>query len=281
MSTHSEQTHETLLRSGYRADFLGTGVELPALGAAIGDDAVLLEGSEVIPYTHFSLSLSVSRRLARWVGWNIDGADLLLLSRTGLDFAKDPWLPADTQVGNELYEGNSLDRGHVARRSDLLWGELPEAQQANRDSFYYGNIAPQMDDFNQSRQEGIWGRLENALYEDVDVQDLRASVFAGPVFGPADRLYRDVALPSEYWKLLVFQGNGVLKARAFLLTQDLDQLRAVLALDEFRIYQITIEELESRTLLHFPQAVHEAGTLPAVRAMSERKPLAVTSDIFW
>jgi hypothetical protein len=117
--------------------------------------------------------------------------------------------------------------------------------------------------------------------KDVDVQDLRASVFAGPVFGPADRLYRGVALPSEYWKLLLFREQGVVKARAFVLTQDLDQLRAVLALDEFRVYQITMAELESRTLLHFPQAVHEAGTLPAVRAMSERKPLAVTSDIFW
>jgi endonuclease G len=157
---------------------------------------------------------------------------------------------------------------------------LPEAQQANHDSFY-GNIAPQMDDFNQSSQDGLWGRLENALYEDVDVQDLRASVFAGPVFRSDDRLYRDVALPAEYWKLLVFREQEVLKARAFLLTQDLDQLRAVLALDEFRVYQITIAELESRTLLHFPQAVQVAGTLPAVRAMSVRKPLAVTSDIFW
>ena len=158
---------------------------------------------------------------------------------------------------------------------------MPEAQQANRDSFYYANIAPQMDDFNQSHRDGLWGRLENALYEEVDVQDLRASVFAGPVFGSDDRVYRDVALPAEYWKLLVFQEHGVLKARAFLLTQDLDRLRAVLALDEFRVYQITIVELESRTLLHFPQAVHQTGTLPAVRAMSERKPLAVTSDIFW
>ena len=281
MSTHTEQARETVLRTGYSADFLGTGVEVPTLDEIIRDDAVLLEGSEVIPYTHFSLSLSTSRRLARWVGWNIDGADLLLLSRAGLAFAKDPRLPAETQTGNELYAGNRLDRGHLARRSGLLWGERPEAQQANRDSFYYGNIAPQMDDFNQSSQDGLWGRLENALYEDVDVQDLRASVFAGPVFGPADRLYRDVALPAEYWKLLVFQEHGVLKARAFLLTQDLDQLRAVLALDEFRVYQITIGELESRTLLHFPQAVHEAGTLPAVWAMSERKPLAVMSDIFW
>ena len=281
MSANTEQTSETGLRSGYCTDFLGTGVEVPTLDAEIQDDAVLLEGSEVIPYTHFSLSLSTSRRLARWVGWNIDGAGLKLLSRSGINFAKDPRLPAATQSGNELYAGNRLDRGHLARRSDLLWGELPEAQQANRDSFYYGNIAPQMDDFNQSSQDGLWGRLENALYEDVEVQDLRASVFAGPVFRSDDRLYREVALPSEYWKLLVFQEHGVLKARAFLLTQALDQLRAVLALDEFRVYQITIAELESRTQLHFPQVVHESGTLPAVRAMSERRPLATTMDISW
>lgn len=87
----------------------------------------------------------------------------MLLSRTGLEFAEDPRLPAETQVGNELYARNSLDRGHLARRSDLIWGDVAEAQQANRDSFYYGNIAPQMDDFNQSSQKGIWGRLENVL----------------------------------------------------------------------------------------------------------------------
>jgi endonuclease G len=281
MSTNTEKSRESLLRTGYSADFLGTIVEVPFLDAAIGDDAVLWEGSEVIPYTHFSLSLSASRRLPRWVGWNIDGADLLLLSRNGIDFAKDPRLPAETQSGNELYAGNRLDRGHLARRSDLLWGELPEAQQANRDSSYYGNIAPQIDDFNQSSQDGLWGRLENALYEDVDVQDLRASVFAGPVFRPDDRLYRGVALPSEYWKLLVFLEDGVLKARAFLLTQDLDQLRAVLALDEFRVYQITIAELEARTQLHFPQEVHQAGALPAGWAMSERRPLGTAGDISW
>lgn len=247
----------------------------------IEGDAVVWEGSTIVPYTHFSLSLSASRRLARWVGWNIDGADLLLLSRTGLHITKDPRLPADTQVGNELYAGNSLDRGHLARRSDLLWGDVAEAQQANRDSFYYGNIAPQMDDFNQSGQEGIWGRLENALYEDVDVQHLRASVFAGPVFRPDDSVYRGVALPSEYWKLLVFRERGVLKARAFLLTQDLDHLQAELALDEFRVYQVSLGELQARTQLRFPEVVQEAGTLPVVRADASRKPLADAADIAW
>jgi endonuclease G len=113
---------ETLPRTGYAANFLGTRIDPPTLDAGIEGDAVEWEGATSIPYTHFSLSLSISRRLARWVGWNIDGAYLLLLSRTGIGFAKDPRLPAETQSGNELYAGNRLDRGHLARRSDLLWG---------------------------------------------------------------------------------------------------------------------------------------------------------------
>ena len=132
-----------------------------------------------LPYTHFSLALSKSRRFARWVAWNIDGSSIKLLSRNNLDFTKDPRLPAEAQAGNELYADNRLDRGHIARRADLLWGKTAEALQANRDSFYYSNITPQMDDFNQSSQQGVWGRLENALYEDVEVEGLGSASLAG------------------------------------------------------------------------------------------------------
>ncbi|MCW4466852.1 DNA/RNA non-specific endonuclease [Glutamicibacter sp. MNS18] len=269
-----------LSRAGYDPDFLKVSVAPPQLDAALEDDAVPVDGAVIIPYTHFSLVMSRSRQFARWVGWNIDGSRMLLLSRSGINFTKDSRLPGDLQIGNELYQGNRLDRGHLARRSDLLWGEMDEAWQANRDSFFYTNIAPQMDDFNQSRQNGIWGMLENALYDLVDVQDLRASVFAGPVFHVQDWPYRNVPLPAEYWKLLAYRENGILKARAFLLTQDLDQLRAVLALDEFRVYQITLPELEDRTQLRFPKVLHDADDFSA-DSLVARQPLDSRSDIFW
>ena len=283
MSAHSHESEATIPRSGYAPDFLGTWVGFPIMDPGMESDAVQWEGSEAIPYTHFSLALSKSRRFARWVAWNIDGSSIKMLSRSNLEFSKDPRLPADAQTGNELYIDNRLDRGHIARRADLLWGDQAEARQANKDSFYYSNITPQMEDFNQSSQQGIWGRLENALYADVEVERLRVSVFGGPVFREDDRIYRGTALPSEYWKLLAFQENGVLKARAFLLTQDLVQLRALLALDEFRVYQITLAELEARTQLRFPRTLHDAEPLPALAVpfFGERRPLASTSDIRW
>lgn len=269
--------------AGYDPDFLATRIAAPALGDAIEQDAVLFQGAEAIPYTHFSLSLSRSRRFARWVAWNIDGASLQRLSRTGRDFRTDPRIAASVQVGDELYSGNRLDRGHLARRADLLWGDPAEAAQANRDSFFYTNVAPQMDDFNQSRQGGVWGRLENALFDDVDVDNLRVSVFAGPVFHDDDRLYRGVPLPREYWKLLVFQDSGVLKTHAFLLTQNLDQLKVLLHLDEFRVYEISVAELQGRTCLRFPDHVHASDTIASLESLAAdaRKPLATTADIRW
>ncbi|MDQ0955955.1 endonuclease G [Streptomyces phaeochromogenes] len=266
--------------AGYDPGFLSERIEAPQLGAELARDAVLLNGSQVVPYTHFSLTQSKKRRLPFWVAWNIDGASLKRLSRQGIPFVKDPRLPANAQVGNELYENNRLDRGHIARRADLLWGSLPEAEKANTDSFFYTNITPQMDDFNQSSKNGLWGELEDAVFADVDVDDLKVSVFGGPVFQDDARTFRGVKIPREFWKVITFAENGTLKAKAFLLTQNLNQLEA-LELDEFRTFQITLGELEDRTHLRFPADLHKGDTLLVPEAAADRTPLEQLGDIQW
>jgi endonuclease G len=267
-------------RTGYDPDFLGSRVETPELDAAVRGDAVRLDGSDVISYTHFSLALSRARRFAFWVAWNIDGAAMRKLPRVGIDFVKDPRLPAETQVGNELYQRNRLDRGHLARRADLLWGGAAEAEQANIDSFFYTNITPQMDDFNQSSRAGVWGQLEDAVFADADVDDLLVSVFGGPAFRDDDRVHRGVALPREYWKVICFVAGNRLRCRAFLLTQNLDELEA-LALDEFRVFQVAVAEIEQRAHCRFPAALHIADTFVTQESVAHRSPLESTADINW
>jgi endonuclease G, mitochondrial len=100
--------------------------------------------------THFSLAMSAARRFCRWVAWNVDGSGLWQLSR-GDDFRLDEAYEPAQQVGDELYADNPLDRGHIARRADLLWSTREEAQRANEESFVFTNITPQLNDFNQSR----------------------------------------------------------------------------------------------------------------------------------
>src|SRR5205823_1118241 len=123
------------------------------------DYALTRAGAPVRDYTHFSLAMSASRRFCRWVAWNIDGNGLQQLSRTGLQFVLDTEYEDEHQVDDRLYAHDRLDRGHIARRADLLWGSREEAEQANVDSFFFTNITPQLDDFNQSKQHGLWGEL--------------------------------------------------------------------------------------------------------------------------
>lgn len=247
---------------------------------ATGRPAFAPQGAEdgsdqVAHHTHFSLVLSRTRGLARWVAWNIDGGDLKRLSRKGQRFGFDPLYPEDAQVGEEVYRDNDLDRGHIARRADLLWGPTAEAERANADSFFFTNISPQMNDFNQAARHGVWGRLEDAVFEGAQVDRLRVSVLGGPVLAEGDPTYRGVQVPREFWKVLAYEVEGELRVKAFLLTQDLDRLED-LDLREFATYEVGLDELTERSGVAFPEVLHT----PAAQSVEARR-VRRTTEIAW
>ena len=246
-----EVVEPELVRRGFSTSFVGGNVFFPKpLTPAVTDDLLVVDEETVFHYTHFSLAMSKTRKLARWVAWNIDGSSLKALSRNGISFQKDHQLPLDAQHGNELYRNNPLDRGHIARRADLNWGPLPEAQQANVDSFFYTNIAPQHQDFNQSRAGGIWGELENAVFADVNIEDLKVSLLGGPIFSADDPIHRGVQLPQSFWKAVYYReaGQVTVRVRAYVLTQaDLLNELEVLELPEFAVFEVSVSELQDLT----------------------------------
>ncbi len=238
------------IAAGYDPDFLpGQRIELPApASAAVEKDLAPTKAAErVRRYTHFSLAMSASR-----------------------------------QVDDKLYSKNRLDRGHIARRADLLWGTREEAEQANVDSFFFTNITPQLDDFNQSREHGLWGELENAIFEDVDVEDLRISVFGGPIFKDTDFPYRDTLVPRSFWKVVAYVEQGTLKAQAFVLTQDdLESKLPSLGLEQFKLYQVALGDLSAMTGLDFGDlakadtiSAHPGALAPEVRRIDARSQIA-------
>lgn len=238
-------------RSGFDPDFLGFPAPMPGMSLSIKRDAVNFGRAQTIPYTHFSVCLSARRRLARFVAWNIDGTRQVRLGRHG--FRLDPRIDANLQWDGALYRDNKLDMGHIARRADLAWGPVPEARQANRDSFCFTNIAPQHARFNQSSRGGLWGRLENLVLEEAASRDIRVSVIAGPVFGADDPEYRGARIPRDFWKMIAYRGaNDRLTAACFLLSQN-DLLSDIEAFDfdPFRLFQISVTELSERTTLDF------------------------------
>lgn len=238
--------------AGYDQNFLTEAVPTPELTEEIADDAFEHDGSHLIPYTHFSVCQSKSRTLPRFVAWNIDGGRLVSVDR-GNNFRRDPRVPDEFQADNALYRRNPYDRGHVARRADLNWGSRREAERANSDSFFYTNITPQHQSFNQSSRRGLWGELENAVFEDAKVEDLKVSVMGGPIFRDDDPEHRGVKIPRDFWKLLAFRdtADGEFKVAAYILSQREFVPTEILELDMFRLYQTSLSKLSEETDLDF------------------------------
>jgi endonuclease G, mitochondrial len=261
---------------GYDPSFLpGAAVPLPGASAAVtADYASTKDGEPVRHYTHFSLAMSASRRFARWVAWNIDGSAISKLPRKGIDFTIDDAYAPEFQVGEDLYSDNRLDRGHIARRADLIWGSPDEARQANEDSFFFTNITPQLEKFNQVGQHGLWGQLEDAIFADVKVDKLRVSLIGGPIYKANDLPYRDVLVPRSFFKVIAYVEEGNPRAKAFVLTQDdLEQNLEALGLEEFQVFQIRLADLEQATELDFGE-LKQHDTLAATRGPEEAAPRA-------
>ncbi|MCG7372400.1 DNA/RNA non-specific endonuclease [Pseudomonas luteola] len=236
-------------RPGYAADFLGEfSVPWPTMSDERAGDVLPVSGSAEnrLDYMHFSITMSASRRLAFYVGVNIDGAQSVSVERGKDRWSYDGRIPLEAQIGEDLYANNLLDRGHLVRREDPNWGN--EAEVANRDTFHFTNCSPQMAGFNQKN----WLDLENYLLENTRRWKERATVFTGPVFRDDDRRYRGVLIPSAFWKVVAFlSDDGKPSATAYMIDQssELGQLDA--AFGRFRTYQRSVRRIEQLTGINF------------------------------
>ncbi|MER2090356.1 MAG: DNA/RNA non-specific endonuclease, partial [Sporosarcina sp.] len=202
--------------TGYDTQFLGEDYEVPhpKFQSDLEQDIALLkDGSNVLQYTHFSIVMSKSRRLAYYTVVNIDGNQLMKIGRNDKWYL-DSRIETEYQCGPELYKNNSLDRGHLVRRLDPVWGD--SAEKANQDTFHFTNCAPQQSKLNQKS----WLDLENYILDNAEIANLKVTVFTGPVFRMDDVIYRGVQIPAEFWKIAVIvKKDGNLSATAYLQTQ--------------------------------------------------------------
>ncbi len=261
---------------GYDAAFLGLDLPLPS-SPTRAVDVVALD------YTHFSVILHRRRRLAELTAVCIDGRSIVDLAR-GDDWRLDARVPVSEQAGPELYADNPLDRGHLVRRRDPVWGT--DAAKANAETFTYTNAAPQVNTFNQSKD--LWVGLEDHVLSFADAGDLLVSVLTGPVFADDDLLYRGVQIPRMFWKIAAWSSEGSLACAAFLLDQGglLDALDLPSALPPppdlgpFRTFQLAVSQLTALTGLGLGQleSADRFTPQPGLRA-EDWTPLASTADI--
>jgi len=243
-------------RSGYSGDFLGDFV-VPWPSASSADDVfpVGTPGNR-LDYTHFSVSMSRSRRIALYVGVNIEGGSSVEIVRSQDAWAYDGRLPVEVeaQIGDELYRDNLLDRGHLVRRQDPNWGA--ESQAANQDTFHFTNCSPQMSAFNQK----TWLELEDFILGNTRRWKERATVFTGPVLRSDDPLYRGVQIPRAFWKVVAFLGDdGKPSASAYVIDQTRELGKLELMFGALRTYRRSVTQIEALTGIGFGELARYDG----------------------
>ena len=253
-------TEELMGRSGYDPDFLdGWNIPLPKcknkddmLKIKFGEDA----GSDELKYEHFSVVMSKPRRMPMLTAVNIDGKHSRSMPRESRWWF-DGRLDKEDQFGDELYYKHGLDRGHMVRREDPVWGKFEIAQTANRDTFHFTNSCPQMPGVNQV----TWVGLENYVLKHAKADEMRVSVFTGPFFTDNDLPFKEKYLiPLSFWKVVaIVLEDGRPSATAYKVSQEkeLSELEFVYA--GYKTYQISIKEVMKYSNIDFGSLIEYDG----------------------
>lgn len=228
-------------------------------------------------HSRYSFIFNEHRKLSLVTAHNIDGDTIIpegiIKRKNGFRF--DPDVSRQVQLDNDQgYKNNDWDRGHLVRRRSMHWGnDIAEAEMADRETFYWTNIAPQ----HHRLHDTAWGSIEDWMLAYADQSNQKVNVFTGPVFtGNDPEILNDpeeqpFQLPAGFWKIFALQVGENLTASGFLVWQrDYDQ-SIPLQFDPI-LEQVRITTIEYLTGLNFAD-LRNADTLlynQPVQATTER-----------
>lgn len=243
-------------RTGYEPNFLDKKVALPAPGSSHKVLKTDFPGN-TLPYTHFSILMSESRRFPIFTAENLNGELKIKLKRRD-SWGFDPRIPKEAQVGHdEFYGPEPFDKGHMVRRENPGWGAtIAEAQLGEDDSFVYPNAIPQMPQLNQK----TWLSLEDYVLVNARTVGFKVCVFTGPIFRPDDPSYSKVQVPTDFWKVVVAidADSKDLITSAYLLSQEGFMPVEGFRYGLFKTYQVPLKRIEELADLKFSKLVRDA-----------------------
>lgn len=188
-------------------------------------------GGDYVHHSRHSVLLNQDRGFAFVSAHNMDGNQILPAQVSDRQFRHDPQVtPEELQVDNERgylesrtrgFGPNPWDRGHLARRKSLSWGNEDEARVAELESDFWTNIAPQ----HEKLHDTAWGPIEDWVLERVQGSGQRACVFTGPVFTEDDPVHKNgkneapIQIPAGFWKVITVKLNGRMRSAGFLIWQ--------------------------------------------------------------
>jgi len=181
-----------------------------------------------------------ARRNPAWVAFSVGSISIGSTAKRPSKFTTDTRTRSAT---HDDYTGSGFDRGHMAPNYAIGTRYGHEAQ---RETFLMSNISPQAPDLNRS----WWRVLEEMEANDFAVRLERVWVVTGPIFDAAPkRLRGGVEVPAAFYRIILDEENGQLRALAFIAPQTAtgqEPLTAFLA---------SVRDVETQTGLDFHPAL--------------------------
>ncbi|AJR02503.1 DNA/RNA non-specific endonuclease [Siansivirga zeaxanthinifaciens] len=166
---------------------------------------------QIVHHKGYSLSYSEPHEQAEWVAYELKKSQL---SNTNFD---RPYFEIDKAVKTgaadwKNYKNSGFDRGHLCPAGDRRY-----SKEAHDETFLTSNISPQEHNFNA----GIWNNLEQKVRYWASKYDGVFVVTGGVLKGNMETIgYERVAVPNQFYKVLIDTNSGKTKMIAFLMPHE-------------------------------------------------------------
>lgn len=197
---------------------------------------------QIVHHEGYSLSYHETYEQAEWVAYELKKSQL-----TNTNF-KRPYFEIDKAVKTGAadwrnYKNSGYDRGHLCPAGDRTYSKL-----AFDETFLTSNISPQKHDFNS----GIWNTLEQKVRYWAYKYDGVFVVTGGILKGNLKTIgYEKVAIPNQFYKVLIDVNSGNVKMIAFLVPHE----NSNKPLYEF---VVSVDEIEKLTGIDFFSQLDDA-----------------------
>ena len=147
-------------------------LEIPKLKGGVVNSFLVkkLSSGEV----NFCIEWDIAKKAQRWTAFRWDNTNSGGYIKREDNFIEDTDIPEEYRTTYENYRGSGYTRGHICASADR-WNSL----EANRQTFLYSNMQPQLYSFNG----GIWANMEMKVrsWNTADFRDTLYVVKGGTI----------------------------------------------------------------------------------------------------
>jgi endonuclease G len=198
---------------------------------------------EIIHHTYYTLSFLDKYKQAEWVAYKLTSQMIQGDTKRSNKFKEDPLVPTGS-ASSEDYKKSGYDRGHLCPAGDFKF-----SVEAMDETFYMSNMSPQKPGFNR----GIWEKLEEQVRTWAEEYGV-LYIAVGPILKRGLQtigVYNKVAVPEQYYKIILFYNPPNIRAIAFLMNNESSNLALI-------HFVVSIDSVETLTHIHFFPALADS-----------------------